>query len=154
MKTSDPSGNALLAPFRVLGLPVGASQSEVRARYLELIKRFPPEREPEKFQQIQAAFKAAEDPLVLARSLLVPPDPDDAPTWDSVIQRHSKRPPAMQVDFLLSLGNQTGSGKRLRLDAAHDTTDPNGNDISNSSVDADAAGGLTDGEMSRGEADG
>ena len=94
-------------PFQILGLDRDADEHAVRARYLELVKQFPPEREPEKFRQIQAAYEAARNPLLIARSMLVPPDPDDLPTWQEAIEAHAKRPPAMQPDFVLSLGNRS-----------------------------------------------
>lgn len=93
-------------PFEILGVPKNASEAAIRARYLALVKEFPPERDPERFRQIQAAFAAAKDPLHIARHLLQPPDPDDPPEWSDVINEHEKRPPNLAVEFLLSLGNR------------------------------------------------
>ncbi|REJ73773.1 MAG: J domain-containing protein, partial [Planctomycetota bacterium] len=49
-------------PFQILGVPADAGEAEIRARYLELVKKFPPEREPEKFREVHAAYEAARDP--------------------------------------------------------------------------------------------
>ena len=105
--TSDQEG--IGDPFEVLGLPENAEASEVRARYLELIKRYPPERDPEQFQRIRAAFEATHDPLARAASMLEPPDEEDPPTWQAAIAAHARRPPKMQPAFVLSLGNRSKS---------------------------------------------
>jgi hypothetical protein len=92
-------------PFQVLGLPDNAGEEDVRIRYLDLVKQFPPDREPERFREIHAAYTAAKDPLVIARQLLSPPS-DDAPSWSEVIDQQRAKPPRLSVDFLLSLGNR------------------------------------------------
>lgn len=91
--------------FTTLGLPREAGEAEVRARYLELVKQFPPERAPERFREIQAAYEFARDPLSIAKRLIEPPG-DEVPAWDEAIEQQKKSPPAMSLSFLLSLGNQ------------------------------------------------
>jgi len=44
-------------PFVVLDLPYACSDAEVRARYQSLIKRYPPETQPEAFQLINEAYE-------------------------------------------------------------------------------------------------
>jgi curved DNA-binding protein CbpA len=92
-------------PLQVLGLPRHASEHDVRRRYLELVRAHPPERDPARFQQIHAAYKAAEDPLVLAQRLL---DYDDEPPrpWSEILEEQKANPPRLKVDVLLSLGNR------------------------------------------------
>ena len=51
----------MLASYLVLDLPPGASRQEVRKRYLALIRAHPPSREPERSQQIMAAWEALSD---------------------------------------------------------------------------------------------
>jgi len=96
-------------PFQVLGLSRDAGEAEVRARYLELVKQFPPEREPEKFREIRSAYDAANDPLSIARRLIKPPG-DDVPAWSAVIQAQQRNPPRLSPAFVLSLGNRPGDG--------------------------------------------
>ena len=48
-------------PYQVLGLPPDADDAAVRARYLELVRRWPPEHEPEKFAAVRAAFERVRD---------------------------------------------------------------------------------------------
>lgn len=92
-------------PFIILGVPRDASEAEVRARYLELVKQFPPEREPDKFRQIRAAYEAAKDPLSIAKRLIEPPA-DTAPVWSTVLENQKRHPPRLSPAFLLSLGNR------------------------------------------------
>ena len=49
-------------PFEVLGLPRQAAESEVRQRYLELVRQSPPDRDPERFAEVRAAYDAVRDP--------------------------------------------------------------------------------------------
>jgi curved DNA-binding protein CbpA len=37
-------------PYTVLGLPPDSDDDTIRRRYLELVRRFPPEHHPEKFR--------------------------------------------------------------------------------------------------------
>ena len=51
----------MLVHYLVLGLSPSAAQEEIRQRYLELIRAHPPGRDPERFQQITAAYEALKD---------------------------------------------------------------------------------------------
>jgi DnaJ-class molecular chaperone len=42
----------------ILGLPDDATDAEIRSRYLELVKKYPPEKAPVRFQQITEAYEA------------------------------------------------------------------------------------------------
>lgn len=44
-------------PIRFFGLPEGFDRRELKRRYNELIRRFKPERHPEEFQRIRAAYE-------------------------------------------------------------------------------------------------
>ena len=92
-------------PFQILGISPDSSEGEVRARYLELVKQFPPERDPDKFREIRAAFEASKDPLAVARNLLIPPD-ETFPEWTDVLKEQQRNPPRLSTAFLLSLGNR------------------------------------------------
>lgn len=48
-------------PFTVLGVAEDAGDAEVRSRYLTLLREFPPDREPERFQEFRAAYEALSD---------------------------------------------------------------------------------------------
>lgn len=45
-------------PYTVLGVSVDADDEAVRAAYLELVRRHPPERDPEDFARINRAYEA------------------------------------------------------------------------------------------------
>jgi curved DNA-binding protein CbpA len=51
----------MLIHYLVLGLLPSATQGDIRQRYLELIRRHPPGKDPERFQQIAAAYEALKD---------------------------------------------------------------------------------------------
>lgn len=44
--------------YRLLGLREGAGDDEIRIAYLKLVKRFPPEKNPDKFRLINRAYEA------------------------------------------------------------------------------------------------
>jgi hypothetical protein len=90
-------------PFQVLGLSPDADETEVRTRYLELVKQFSPDREAEKFREIRAAYEATKDPLSIARRLTTPPD-ESVPLWTDALKE--QQPPRLTPAFLLSLGNR------------------------------------------------
>jgi len=45
-------------PFSVLGVDENAGDDDIKQRYLALVRNFPPDREPERFQTYRAAFEA------------------------------------------------------------------------------------------------
>lgn len=49
-------------PLQALGLPSTASEQEIRARYLELVRKYPPDSEPTRFAEIRAAYDDLSDP--------------------------------------------------------------------------------------------
>ena len=48
-------------PFAVLGLDESADDAAVRAAYLAAVRRSPPDRDPEGFRRIRAAYEALRD---------------------------------------------------------------------------------------------
>jgi curved DNA-binding protein CbpA len=48
-------------PFSILGVDDTAGDEEIKRRYLALVRAFPPDREPERFQTYRAAFEALRD---------------------------------------------------------------------------------------------
>lgn len=45
-------------PFAVLGVDDDAGDEAVKQRYLALVRSFPPDREPDRFQEIRCAYEA------------------------------------------------------------------------------------------------
>lgn len=48
-------------PFSVLGVDENAGDEEIKRRYLELVRAFPPDRDPARFQAYRAAYEALRD---------------------------------------------------------------------------------------------
>src|SRR5262249_61973790 len=48
-------------PSSVLEVPTDADDDAIRRKYLELVRRFPPEQNPERFAAIRAAYEALKD---------------------------------------------------------------------------------------------
>jgi curved DNA-binding protein CbpA len=48
-------------PYEVLGLRPDSDDELIRRRYLELVRQFTPERAPEKFAAIRAAYESLRD---------------------------------------------------------------------------------------------
>jgi curved DNA-binding protein CbpA len=48
-------------PYHVLGVPDDADDETIRRRYLELVREFPPERSPEEFAAVRAAYERLKD---------------------------------------------------------------------------------------------
>jgi curved DNA-binding protein CbpA len=48
-------------PYHVLGLPADADDAAVRGRYLELVRRWPPEQAPDRFAAVRAAYERIRD---------------------------------------------------------------------------------------------
>lgn len=51
----------MLKYYLTLRIPYPATDEEVRRAYLEMVKRFPPERYPEEFAGISEAYEALKD---------------------------------------------------------------------------------------------
>lgn len=60
----------MLNPYETLGLSPDANEAESRARYLQLVREFPPDRAPERFAEIRAAFDQLRNPVVQLEQML------------------------------------------------------------------------------------
>ena len=49
-------------PYETLGLTADADEGEIRRRYLQLVRESPPDRDPERFAAVHAAYEALRDP--------------------------------------------------------------------------------------------
>ncbi|TVS08581.1 MAG: J domain-containing protein [Planctomycetaceae bacterium] len=50
-------------PYQVLGIDPSADSEAIRKRYLALVREFSPERAPERFAEIRAAYETLRDPV-------------------------------------------------------------------------------------------
>ena len=64
--------------YHTLGLSPHCSEDELRKRYLELVRQFPPESHPEKFSRIHEAYEKLRNPLETIEEMLFSLDSDDS----------------------------------------------------------------------------
>lgn len=50
-----------MTPYELLGIDPTADDKTIRSAYLELIKAYPPDREPERFKEIAGAYESIKD---------------------------------------------------------------------------------------------
>lgn len=89
---------------QILEVKQGATADEIRKAYLNLVRQNPPDREPDKFRDIHAAYQMLNDPIMLATALLTPSR--DKPDLVNVIAEAEKVRPRLATLNLLALGNQ------------------------------------------------
>ena len=51
----------MLDPYKVLGVEPDADDETIRRRYLELVRQYTPEHNPEKFATVRAAYERLKD---------------------------------------------------------------------------------------------
>lgn len=56
--------------YEVLGLARDADEAAIRKRYLELVRQFPPDRDPQRFGEIREAYERLRDPVERMRKML------------------------------------------------------------------------------------
>ena len=57
------SGPPVVDPYAVLGVDPAATLDEVKTAYFALVRAHPPERDPEAFKRIRAAYEQLRDPV-------------------------------------------------------------------------------------------
>ena len=93
-------------PYEVLGLARGAGDDEIRRRYLELVRRFPPEREPERFARIREAYDQLRDPVARLKSQLIDFQTDDSLEAIQEEVKRRLRSARIPVETLLALAKR------------------------------------------------
>jgi curved DNA-binding protein CbpA len=95
-------------PYEVLGLTPDAGETEVRQRYLELVRAFPPDRAPEKFAVVHAAYESLRDPADrLHAQLFMVESKNDSFEAIAADLRGRLRDCRLPVDTLLALADST-----------------------------------------------
>ena len=89
---------------QILELKPDATAEEIRRAYLSLVRQHPPDRDPDKFRDIHAAYQMLNDPMVQATALLT--RNQDKPDLLAVIAAAEKVRPRLSTLNLLALGNQ------------------------------------------------
>ena len=64
-------------PYKSLGLDRNVDQAQIKRIYFQLVREFPPESQPERFQEIRAAYEQLRSPerRALADLFLLQPPP-------------------------------------------------------------------------------
>ena len=65
-------------PYRVLGITPTAGPDEIRSAYLKLLRAHPPEKEPERFKAIRAAYEKLKDETQRIRTAVMHMDLSDS----------------------------------------------------------------------------
>lgn len=55
-------------PYTVLELSPGSTEEQIRKAYLEQVRKYPPDRDPERFAKIRDAYDQLRDPVTRMRS--------------------------------------------------------------------------------------
>jgi curved DNA-binding protein CbpA len=94
-------------PYEVLGLPRASGDAEIRRRYLELVRQFPPERDAERFAAIRQAYDQLRDPVSRMKARVFEIDCGDS--WEAVQADWQRRlrSARIPVDVLLSLAGRS-----------------------------------------------
>ncbi len=84
-------------PYAELGLPGDADDEAIRRRYLELVRAHPPDRDPEKFAKVRAAYDSLKDLNTRLRHRLFERDRQDS--LDALIEELACRSPRPRVSL-------------------------------------------------------
>ena len=93
-------------PYEVLGIERGSGDEEIRRRYLDLVRQYPPERQPERFVAIREAYDQLRDPVARLESELF--DMETGNSLDAIAADARCRLCAARIptETLLSLAQQ------------------------------------------------
>jgi preprotein translocase subunit Sec63 len=89
----------------VLGLPSTADEAEIRGRYLQLVREFPPDRAPERFAEIRAAFDELRNPIVQIERKLFSLQTNDSLDALQKDLRSRLKPATLSTAVLISLAD-------------------------------------------------
>jgi DnaJ-class molecular chaperone len=93
-------------PYDILGLGSEATEAEIRQQYLTLVRQHPPDRDPERFAAIRAAYDQLRDPVTSLEHRLF--DVTSHETLESLLARERAKslPRRIATDVLLSLADE------------------------------------------------
>jgi curved DNA-binding protein CbpA len=93
-------------PYEVLGIARDAGEAEVRRRYLELVREFPPDRQPEQFVAVRTAYEQLRDPITRLRAMLFDRETSESLVAIQADVRRRLRAARIPVKTLLSLAGR------------------------------------------------
>jgi curved DNA-binding protein CbpA len=83
-------------PYKTLGIEPSATQAEVKQAYFTLVREHPPERDPEGFKRIRAAYEKVKSAGERAETDLF--RVDDQAITSEAIRKHAAEPPQITLD--------------------------------------------------------
>jgi curved DNA-binding protein CbpA len=93
-------------PYAVLGLERRATQTDIKRAYFKLVREFPPEEHPEKFQEIRAAYerlKSVEERAAVDMFLVqAPPDTPKLPRGRYDVSIHAEDAITLAIELRLA----------------------------------------------------
>ena len=98
-------------PFFVLDVPEDASDEQIKKQYLALIKKYSPDRAPEKFSAIRRAYEAIKNEQARIETRLfylnaaIPFSPEEIPDTDFVPAQRQRLSPAELSTLLKEIEN-------------------------------------------------
>ena len=95
----------ILDPYGVLDLPDEAGDEAIRARYLELVRRYPPDHHPERFRAVREAYDLIRDTDRRLEYALfhVIRNPDIRANWEAIEWKPETRRRRKSQDLLAFL---------------------------------------------------
>jgi curved DNA-binding protein CbpA len=94
--------NALESPYKILGVERAASESEIKQAYFALVREHPPERDPEGFKRIRAAYEKLRAGGERAETDLLLIEEMPAAMSAENLQRYGVEPPEITPDLIRS----------------------------------------------------
>ncbi len=93
-------------PYEILGLARSSTDAEIRSRYLELVRQFPPERNADRFAEIRRAYDQLRDPVSRVSAQLF--EISEGDSWEAIQADWGRRlrSARIPVDVLLSLAER------------------------------------------------
>src|SRR5690606_37028527 len=95
MSSSVPTpdwGHLPHAPQAFFGLADGFDQKALKRSYNRLLHRFKPEKHPEEFQRIRAAYEQLDNQLRYGRTATPAVHPKDSYQWTTDVEQDGKKP--------------------------------------------------------------
>ena len=95
----------VMDPYQVLSLGPDADEAAVRQRYLALVRQYPPEREPQRFAEIRAAYDQLRDPITNLHGRLFSLASVDTLESLAAAEQSGRATRRIPTDLLLSLAD-------------------------------------------------
>ena len=87
--------------YTILELPADSDDETIRRRYLELVKQFPPEHNPQKFAQVRQAYEQLKDLNTRLRFRLFEAGKNES--LEAIIEELTCRSPRRRVSLRMML---------------------------------------------------